>query len=61
MKATAVMIGAVLGLLVVTGVVEALARVEWIGFAAVLLIISSLVAVVAVAAVSLFGLIVDER
>lgn len=52
MKVVALMIGAVLGLMVVSGIVDALARIEWIGFAAVLFIIASLIAVMVVNIVS---------
>jgi hypothetical protein len=48
MKVVALMIGTVLGLLITTGIIEALARIEWVGFAAVLLIVASLVAVIVV-------------
>ena len=53
MKPIVIMIGAVLGLLVITGIVDTLARIEWVGIAAVLFIIASLVAVMVVNIVSI--------
>jgi hypothetical protein len=60
MKFTIVLIGAVLGLLVTTGIIEALARIEWVGFAAVLLIVASLVAVIVVVALDLLHVLSEE-
>ena len=60
MKVVALMIGAVLGLMVVSGIVDALARIEWVGFAAVLLIVASLVAVIVVMALDLLHILSEE-
>ena len=60
MKFTIVLIGMVLGLLVTTGIIEALARIEWVGFAAVLLIVASLVAVIVVVALDLLQVLCEE-
>jgi hypothetical protein len=60
MKFTAVFISLVLGLLITTGIIDALARIEWVGFAAVLLIVASLVAVIVVMALDLLNILSDE-
>lgn len=60
MKFIAVFIAIILGLLVTTGVIEALARIEWVGFAAVLLIVASLVAVIVVMVLDLLDIMSDE-
>lgn len=58
MKVIALTIAAVLGLMVASGLVEMLARIEWVGFAAVLIIVASLLAVSIVSIASIFW---DER
>jgi len=60
MKFTAVFISLVLGLLITTGIIDALARIEWVGFAAVLLIVASLVAVIVVMVLDLMHILSDE-
>lgn len=60
MKPIVIMIGAVLGLLVITGIVDTLARIEWVGIAAVLLIVASLVAVIVVMVLDLLHIMSDE-
>lgn len=60
MKFTAVFISLVLGLLITTGIIDALAHIEWVGFAAVLLIVASLVAVIVVMVLDLLHILSDE-